>query len=316
MSAGLNARAREVAEAICRDAETLLVEIRTSVTGARVVDCGINAEGGLQAGRALADVCLSGLAEVSLIPHELDGSLWPHVAVTTDFPVEACLFSQYAGWQISLRSFFAMGSGPVRAAMAQEEMFERLAYHETADCTVAVLETAQLPDDSVVRYVAEAAGVSPANTILFVAPTSSQAGSFQVVARSVETALHKLFELDFDVRRIRSASGIAPLPPVAPDDLTGIGLTNDAILYGASVTLWVTGDDETLSQIGPHVPSSSSACYGQPFLEVFEAAGRDFYQIDPLLFSPAQITFQNLDTGRVHRFGKTAPAILHASFGL
>jgi methenyltetrahydromethanopterin cyclohydrolase len=149
-----------------------------------------------------------------------------------------------------------------------------------------------------------------------VARTSSLAGTVQIVARSVETALHKLHELGFDVRRIKSACGSAPLAPVAADDQAAIGRTNDAILYGGRVTLWVHGDDDSLIDVGRRVPASASPAYGKPFVEIFRDAGGDFYKIDPLLFSPAEVTFQNLDTGRVHRFGHPAPDVLQKSFGL
>jgi len=147
-----------------------------------------------------------------------------------------------------------------------------------------------------------------------VARTASLAGTVQVVARSVETCLHKLHELGFDLARVQSGYGVAPLPPVAADDLTGIGRTNDAVLYGGSVTLWVRGDDDLLTTIGPRVPSSSSADHGQPFAAIFEKYGRDFYKIDPLLFSPAEVTFINLDTGRTHRFGELRPDVIRQSF--
>jgi methenyltetrahydromethanopterin cyclohydrolase len=166
------------------------------------------------------------------------------------------------------------------------------------------------------EYIAERTGVDPEDVDLLVAPTSSMAGNLQVVARSVETAMHKLFELGFNVDRVVSGFGSAPLPPVAADDLTGIGRTNDAILYGATVTLFVRGDDDSLATIGPQVPATASAVHGKPFLEIFEEAGRDFYEIDPALFSPAEILFHNIDTGCVHRFGRTEPDILKTSFGL
>ena len=47
----------------------------------------------------------------------------------------------------------------------------------------------------------------------------------------------------------------------------------------------------------------------------FEKYDRDFYKIDPLLFSPAQITFVNLSTGRHFQFGQTNIAVLQESFG-
>jgi methenyltetrahydromethanopterin cyclohydrolase len=76
------------------------------------------------------------------------------------------------------------------------------------------------------------------------------------------------------------------------------------------------GDDESIAEIIQRVPSQSSSAYGNPFLEIFEAAGRDFYKIDPLLFSPAQVVFQNIDTGRVHIAGTVNERVLRASFGM
>jgi methenyltetrahydromethanopterin cyclohydrolase len=125
-----------------------------------------------------------------------------------------------------------------------------------------------------------------------------------------------LHELGFDLSRVASGYGIAPLPPVSKDDLGAIGRTNDAILYGGEVTLWVRGDDSSVETIGPRVPSSASGDFGQPFGAIFERAGRDFYKIDPHLFSPASVTFCNLDTGNSFRFGQTHPRVIHESFGI
>ena len=204
----------------------------------------------------------------------------------------------------------------MRAAAAREELFEKLGYRESAGNVVGVLETAKLPNAEVFTAIAEKTGVPVDRTVLLVARTASLAGNLQVVARSVETSLHKLLELGFDVWRVRSAVGVAPLPPVAADDFTGIGRTNDAILYGGRVTLMVRGDDDSIAAIGPRVPSNGSAAHGKPFAEIFEDAGRDFYKIDPHLFSPAEVVFQNLDTGRVHCFGRVAPEVLRRSFGI
>ena len=312
----LNERAARLVENLGDAAQELRIAVHEIPGAGRVFDFGINVAGGLGAGLALAQVCTAGLAEISLVAGEVAGTGWPHVLVATDHPVEACLFSQYAGWQVGVEKFFAMGSGPMRAASGREEVFKRLAYQETPKCAVGVLEGRKLPDARVFQFLSEKTRVPPAQTLLLVAPTASPAGNLQVVARVVETALHKLFDAGFDLLRVVSAYGTAPLAPVAKDDLTGIGRTNDAILYGGRVTLWVRGDDESLAEVGPKVPANSSASFGKPFLEIFEAAGRDFYKIDPHLFSPAEIVFQNLDTGRVQRFGEVAPQVLRQSFGL
>jgi methenyltetrahydromethanopterin cyclohydrolase len=253
---------------------------------------------------------------VTLVPGQVDGLGFPTVQVQTDHPVEACLLSQYAGWRVSVDDYFGMGSGPMRAAAAREELFEKIPWDESPDSVLGVLEASALPDDEVVNYLAERCGVAPSGVTLAVAPTASIAGTIQVVARSVETSLHKLFELGFDVRRIQSGFGTAPLPPVAKDDLAGIGRTNDAILYGGRVTLWVTGDDESLAEIGPKVPASAADGYGKPFIDIFREAGQDFYKIDPMLFSPAEIVFHNIETGSAFCFGEVAPAVLRQSFGV
>ncbi len=111
-----------------------------------------------------------------------------------------------------------------------------------------------------------------------------------------------------------SGYGTAPLPPPAADFLQAIGRTNDAILYGGQVVVWVRADDDQLAELGPKVPSSSSPDHGAPFAEVFRRYDMDFYKIDPMLFSPAVLCFQNLQTGRSHTFGRVEPDVLRRSF--
>jgi len=284
------------------------------VGGGTLVDLGVKARGGLEAGLALAEICLAGLGRVGLAP--ADPGVWrgPAVTVHTDHPVAACLASQYAGWQIAQGKFFAMGSGPMRAAAGKEALFDQIGHRERAGVAVGVLETGKLPSDEVFADLARQCGVEPAKLTLLAARTASQAGTVQIVARSVETALHKLHELGFDLKRLESGWGVAPLPPPAADDLRGIGRTNDAILYGAEVTLWVRGDDASLEEVGPRVPSSSSPDHGEPFARIFERYDRDFYKIDPQLFSPAVVTLANLDTGRSFRFGRVLPEVIERSF--
>lgn len=311
----LNELAWDLVSQIINETDELRVEAVETKTGACVLDFGVEAVGSLGAGLALAEVCMSSLGEVSIQSGEVAGVGWPQLFVQTDDPIEACLLSQYAGWKVSVGKYFAMGSGAMRAAYGHEELFRELEYQEEALAVVGVLESGKLPGDAVIAEIAKRCSVDPVQVALLVAPTSSVAGNMQVVARSVETALHKLHSLGFDVTRIESACGVAPIPPVAADDMTGIGRTNDAILYGGRVTLWVNGEDDDLLSLGPKVPSSSSSAYGQPFLKVFEAAGKDFYKIDPHLFSPAEVVIHNVDTGRVHVFGKTNHTVLRESFG-
>lgn len=312
----LNEMAWDLVHQLLTATEEFRIEPVPTESGGIILDFGVDAMGSLGAGLALAEICLSGLADVTLHPGRIGDVGWPHVFVQSDTPLEACLLSQYAGWQIAVGKYFAMGSGPMRAAAQKEKLFEDLQYGETANGVVGILESSKLPTPEVIRYIAQACGVPERSVALLVAPTSSIAGNFQVVARSVETAMHKLHELGFDVQRVESACGSAPLAPVAGDDLTGIGRTNDAILYGGQVTLFVHGDDESIREIGPRIPSSGSPAYGRPFLSLFEEAGHDFYKLDPMLFSPAEVLIHNVETGGVHRYGHVNVEVLKQSFGL
>ena len=289
----------------------------TMIGGAHVLDAGVHCRGSLGAGRLLARLCLGDRAEVSLGPADAT-QLCSHqgVFVCTDDPLVACLGCQYAGWPVQSDDFFAMGSGPMRMVRGREPVLEDLGLHEPAREITGVLEADKLPTESSISLIASECGVSAPDLHLAIAPSTSLAGSLQVVARSVETAMHKLHELHFDVRKIVSATGHAPLPPPAKpgDTVQGIGRTNDAMLYGATVALWADDEDDRVASVIEQVPSSSSGDHGQPFARVFKQYNYDFYQVDPLLFSPAVVTIHNLRSGRTWTAGRIETEILRQSF--
>jgi len=283
--------------------------------GVQLLDFGVKAEGGLDAGVLLAKICLSGMADVEIVPGDSQLVDVPQVFVRTDHPVAACLMSQYAGWKIATDNYFAMGSGPMRSLVRKEEIFKHLPESEDGRAAIAVLEAGAMPSQSAIDLIQKSLP-EKCRLTLAVAPTASQAGNIQVVARSVETALHKLHELHFPLKNIVSGTGRAPLPPVAKNDLNGIGRTNDSILYGATVNLWVRCSDDAIKSVGEKVPSNSSASHGQTFLSLFKAANHDFYAMDAALFSPAVVVFHNLTTGHSFRYGMLMPELLRESFGM
>lgn len=314
MGLGLNARSLAVMEGMARDAETLKVAVH-SVEGARVIDAGVKAEGGLAAGLCLARACLADLASVSLLPGQLGDYSCPMVQVSTDHPVAACLGSQYAGWQVSVGKYFAMASGPMRALAGREPLFAELGLGEVAAHASGVLETGKLPGPDVISYFSERLKLPAATITLAAAPTGSLAGSLQVVARSLETALHQMHEIGFPLAAIVSGMGVAPLAPPCPDMVAAIGRTNDAILYGGRVEVFTRAEDALLAELGPRLPSTASPAHGKPFAEIFKEAGGDFYKIDPRLFAPGEIVIRNLSSGRTHRFGRLEPDLVRRSFG-
>jgi methenyltetrahydromethanopterin cyclohydrolase len=176
----LNERAWELCDAMVADAEQLGIAVSKLACGTRLIDCGVKAAGSLEAGRRLAEVCLSGLGTVFLTPAKATGPSTHQVHVSTNAPVPACMASQYAGWEIKHEGFFAMGSGPMRAAAGREELFSHIGHRERADQCVGVMETSKLPPEAACRYIAEQCGITPDRLTLLVARTASAAGTVQV----------------------------------------------------------------------------------------------------------------------------------------
>lgn len=311
----LNERAAAIADAMVLDASALRIATSTLEGGTRLIDCGIDVPGGLEAGRLLAEVCLGGAGRVAFTSVDCDGLRLPGVHVVTEHPALACLAAQYAGWAVKPDGYFAMGSGPLRAiARVEAALYESLAYVEPAGGPgVLVLETRSLPGPPVAAWLAEKSGVASKRLTLLVAPTASLAAGVQISARVVETALHKLHELGFDVKRVRTAFGTAPLAPIAKDDLRAIGRTNDCVLYGGDVHLTLDASDEELEALCPRIPPSTSRDYGTPFYDLFKRYEWDFYKVDPLLFSPARVSLRSLRSGRTFEAGGQNAAVLRES---
>jgi methenyltetrahydromethanopterin cyclohydrolase len=311
---GMNRRARELADAMVEEAALLRVREKTLANGARVIDAGIETEGGYGAGLAIAEICMGGLGDVSYTTAPIGGQSWPAILVTNDHPAVSCMASQYAGWAISVDKFFAMGSGPLRAhARVEKELFEKLGYAEKASAGVLVLEGRVPPTDAVAAWVAEKARLKPSQITFVIAPTASIAGGVQISARILETGLHKMETLGFDVRRVVSGFGVAPIAPVAKNDLRAIGCTNDCILYGGQAHYTVRAGDDELAELAAKVPASASRDYGTPFYDIFKRYEGDFYKIDPLLFSPAEVWLTSTESGRTFHAGRLNPEVLEAS---
>ncbi len=306
-------------DALIADADRLRLAIGRLENGCTIVDAGIEVPGSLEAGRRIAEICLGGLGTVALVGAG-PAYAWPlSVHVHASDPVLACLGSQYAGWSLASgegkAAFQALGSGPARALACKEPLFGELGYRDSAERACLMLEVDRFPPLALTDKVAADCGLRPDRLTLVLMPTRSLAGTVQVVARVLEVALHKAHELGFPLPRIVDGAGSAPLPPPAPDFLTAMGRTNDAILFGGRVQLFVSGDDAAARTLAQGLPSSTSRDYGRPFAEVFESYGHDFFSVDPMLFSPGEVTVMAMQSGRSFRQGRVDEALLSRSFG-
>ena len=186
----LNSGTMPLVDQFLEQSEFLKVKVHPMDNGGTFIDCGVKAQGGQQAGLLLARCTMANLGSIQLVPSHLEGWRGTSVQVQTDHPILACLASQYAGWQISVADYFAMGSGPMRAHYASEPLFNHLPGKEKASHLIGVLETSKIPGPGVFDFIAEKSGLTPRDVTLLGAATGSVAGSTQIVARSIESVEH------------------------------------------------------------------------------------------------------------------------------
>lgn len=312
----LNALSAPLVDELIRDSARLRLGIAQAAYGHTVVDAGIDTAGGLEAGRRIAEICLSGLGAVRFCANPSFPD-WPwQVEVATSQPVLGCLASQYAGWSLACKEekFHALGSGAGRALAQKEPLFDELGYRDRAERTCLVLETDRYPPLAVAEKICADCAIEPENLTLILTPTGSPAGLVQIAARVVEVALHKAHELGFPLASIRDGLGSTPLPPPIKDSLKAMGRSNDTILFGGQVHLLVDAPDEDAEQLAQRLPSGCSPDYGKPFAQVFADYHYDFFKIDPLLFSPAKVAVTSVVSGRTFFAGQLDGALLERSF--
>jgi methenyltetrahydromethanopterin cyclohydrolase len=310
----VNQDAAVLVDQLRRDAQALSVQVKRDDSGVCIVDAGIDMPGSIAAGLLVGEICMGGFGQIGL--RMAEG--WPTwLEVRSSQPVLACLASQYAGWSLAAskeetggKKFFALGSGPARALACKETLFAELGYRDRADQGVLVLEVDRPPPRVVIDKVLRDCALAAEALTIVLTPTTSLAGTTQVVSRVLEVALHKAHALHFDLRHIVDGIASAPLPAPSPDGVLAMGRTNDAILYGGRVHLTVRGSDDAARALAEQLPSRNSRDFGKSFADIFKAVEYDFYKIDPALFAPAEVWVSNLDSGSTFHAGAVDMALL------
>ena len=314
MKYSINKNANKLVDSLIKNHEKLNLLIKRGPLGCKIVDAGVKTVGSIEAGLQISEICLGGLGKVNLIPSEKYKNSSYFLSVFASKPVLACLGSQYAGWSLSSQNFFSLGSGPVRSIAQKEDIFKELNYTDKSNKTSIILEVDQYPPAEIVKKISEDTKIKSSEITFILTPTTSIAGNIQVVARVLEVAIHKIHELKFPLEKIVHGIGHAPLPPLARNFVSGMGRTNDSIIYGGIVQLFMKGSDVELKKLAKDLPSQNSKDYGKPFEAIFEKYKRDFYKIDGLLFSPAQVIINSLESGKTYSYGKVNKKLIELSF--
>ncbi len=314
----VNREAMKTVQVILDEADSLGVTVDRFKSGATVIDMGLDAKGGWRAARLYTLASLGGLGMVSYEPFDLAGRMLSAVRVMIDHPIEACVASQIAGWRLQTpgTEHAAILAGPGRALNRRslDHYFEWIDYRDDHHEAVVAIQTSEPIPVEMADMIASACRVEPSDLYILFAPNRSLVTAVQVAARIVEQSIHRLAEEGMDLRSLRYAYGLGVIPPLVNDDLESMGRINDSLLYGGVANISVEADDAQCAQIVERVVSSASDAYGRPFVEIYEAAGRDFYEIPIELHSPAEIHLTNLNSGRTFSAGRINTEVLTASF--
>jgi len=307
----LNRMATELVDEAIDFAPELGIDVHSLAGDSAVLDFGVERPGATEAGLLLAEIQTAGLATLGSRTGVVAGTPRAHVELSTDHPALALLCAGKGGWELAVDEFEGLGSGPARALVAEEEVFERIGYQDEFDFAVLAVEAETLPGEAVASHVAERAGVPESGMFLPAFSTASITGSVVAASRAAEMASFRLLELGYDPLQILSATASAPVAPVADDEATALARTNDAIAYGSRVHLVVQEPFDRFDEVA----STASAEHGSPFVEVFDSVDWEFSELPVETFGPAQVTI-DVRGGGTHVVGSVSEEILAESFGL
>jgi methenyltetrahydromethanopterin cyclohydrolase len=314
----INKETMKTVRLILDDASALGVDVEILPNGATVIDMGLNAKAGWRAASLYTLVTLGGLGEVTYEPFEVAGRTLTAVRVMIDHPIEACVASQIAGWRLEQagKEHAAILAGPGRALnkTSLDHYFEWTDYRDNHNEAVVAIQISEPISVELADTIAASCRVDPKDVYILIAPNRSLVCAVQVAARIVEQTLHRLAEEGMDLNCLRYAYGFGVVPPLIDDDLISMGRINDSLLYGGIANITVQTTDEICAEVAPRVVAEACKAYGRPFIEIYEDAGRDFYEIPIDLHSPAEVHINNLTTGRTFSAGHINHDVLEASF--
>ncbi len=276
------------------------IEFNTEAGKITIIDLGVNSK--LEdkipetVGISVAESSMGGLGRVSIKNNRIFVDMEKEPAV-------AALSCQLAGWGMEINGKKALGSGPARIpAKKPSGLIDRIGYHEISEKSALILETEILPDEKTCKRILEETNSD--ELIIAAFRDKSMAGLINVIARVVEVGLYRLDRVGYNVNKVISARGNAPIPRITEDIMF---TSNDAIIYGGIVEIKVNDWDENLTE---KAVSLSSRVYGKTFKSLFQEARGDFYRIDPEIFAPAELTVTDVAGNREYHTGRVNDEIL------
>lgn len=252
-----NRVATELVDEAIDFADELGIAIHHLDNDAVVLDFGVDARGGIEAGLLLTEIATGGLATVQTRLAGVAGASVPIVELTTDHPSLALQAAQLADWPFE--EWAGRGYGP--ANLFTDVRRVETGYTEEFDFAVLAIEAAHLPDEGVAGSVASTAGLGTSGVFLPTASAASVAGSVSILAEAAGRAVSGLAEVGYDLTSVISATGSAPMVPFGADGETARTRAETAIAAAGRAHLLVTepldGGQNIEEQLGdPDLPAA------------------------------------------------------------
>lgn len=308
----VNDGAAAIAERMIADAASLGVEVSQHRSGATLIDC---TRGGHEAGRLYAEATMGGLASVELGTRTVAGHDLVMVAVETNRPLEACWVAQKHADRAPGDPADIILAGPAKARFVPTDPTVAAAgYIDRGQKVVAPLQVDRALTDDDFDWLARRCQVEPRDLYVLVAPSDSVVCAVQVVARTVDNAMHRLVSAGVGLFEVERLAGEAPLPPDGGDARQRLGRINDSLMYGSSVRATVSYEGE-LQAVADEVASQPADLRGLTFLEMFDRFDGDFHQIPLDVFCITSIEVRHPSSGSVAFAGRIDEARLAELLG-
>ena len=294
----------------------LRIAVQALANGARVMDAGVKVPGRLRCGPR-AGRAVHGRPRPRRVHVAHDR--WRLVAgrrlCGPTIRPKSCMASQYAGWAINPEGFFAMGSARcARRPASKRSCLQSWATRRTATRGVLVLEGRALPTEHGGRH-----GWPPRRVVARGADL--RRGAHREPRR-------RRADCRARPRNRASQDGNARLRRHARRQRDGNGAVADAgakrhagdrphqrlhSLRRSGAICGARRRRRTGRARRRACPASASADYGTPFYDIFKRYDNDFYKIDPMLFSPAEVWLTSATSGRTFHAGRLDPRCCGAS---
>ncbi len=253
----VNARAGKLVEELVASATALRCAVTIGEAGERRIDLGASVHGGLEAGRRLGEICMGGLGTVS-ITSASGLERWPlGVVVHSTNPVIACLGEP-------VRRLDHPGAGDaVSSPSARVPRARSRASRSSTRSSATSIITTRRPSSSRAtrrrRPPSRARSRRPAACNPPISPFSTRRRAASPAPCRSRPACSR----SRSTRRMRCTSrfehivdgfGVAPIAPPIPDFVKAMGRTNDAIIYGGRIQLFVRGPDDAAKKLADAAP--------------------------------------------------------------